>query len=316
MKKLSILIPHYNSSLELERLLNSIPNNNLIEIIIVDDHSSQKHVTKLNELNKNNGNQEIKILFNESGRKSAGAARNKALEFATGDWILFADSDDYFLSGFYEIVNKYFYSDNDIVFFIPTSIYNDTKELAQRHFEYKELIRNFIIQEDEISESRLRYDFTVPWSKLYRASFIKEHSITFDEVMYSNDVMFSTKSGFYADKIETSTDVIYCVTRDKGSLTSTLNEQIFDIRLEVSLRKFIFLKENLSKEGFKKLGMSGRPALIRARQFGISKVIKVYKILRVHRIKIVSFKIFNPIWIINRYKKIRRKEKDLKRYLN
>lgn len=315
MVKLSIIVPHHNSALMLERLLKSIPDKEFIEIVIIDDHSSQEQLAKLNELIEKYSNRDINLLFNKFGKKSAGAARNKGLEFITGDWVLFADSDDYFLSGFYDVVSNYFFSDNDIVFFAPTSIYNDTQELAQRHVNYESFILEYLSQRDRLSALRLRYGFVVPWSKLFRTSFIKEYSIDFDEVMYSNDVMFSTKSGFYADKIEVSTANIYCVTRGKTSLTSKVNEDIFDIRLNVVLRRIRFLKENLSKEDFNKLGYNnGRPLLLKARRFGIRKVLEVYKILKEHRIEIFTVRVFNLVWIFDRYRKIRRRENSFKKY--
>ncbi|AOM81660.1 glycosyltransferase family 2 protein [Salisediminibacterium beveridgei] len=314
MKKLSIVIPHYNSSDSLVRLLNSIPVNDFIEIIIVDDRSSEEHVSVLKQLTEEFLNHHIKLFFNDVGEKSAGAARNIGLEHVTGEWILFADSDDFFTEGFYEVISQYFESDNDIVFFTPTSIYNDTNEVATRHTSYEELVQNYLSQPDWYSEARLRYGYDVPWSKLFRVSFIKTHLIEFDEVIYSNDVMFSLKAGFYAMEFEVSKDVIYCVTRDRGSLTSTVNEETFDIRLGVTIRKYIFLRENLPRKDFEKLELSGRGALMGARQFGLKKVLGVYRALRRHRIKIISLKIFNPMWFLDRYKRVRSKEKELEKY--
>ena len=66
--KFSLIIPHHGDDRLLDRLLKSIPDRDDLETIVIRDDKA----------------------------KGAGWARNKGLEHAVGEYVLFADSDDYF----------------------------------------------------------------------------------------------------------------------------------------------------------------------------------------------------------------------------
>lgn len=156
----------------------------------------------------------------------------------------------YSLITFFYKVNKYFESIYDVIFFKPTSIDLVTGSITQRHIRYEELINEYINKKKRKSELSLRYNFFVPWSKLIKASLVKENKILFDEVLVSNDVMFSTKVGYYLKDFYVSEEVIYCVTRREGSLTTTIDQRLFDIRLNVFINYCNYLKEKLDKKRF------------------------------------------------------------------
>ena len=92
--KVSIIIPAYNVEKYIASSLNSAINQvyKNIEIIIVDDASTDR--TK--EIIKEYANKDKRIIpFYQSQNKGVSAARNVGLRAATGDFILFLDSDDY-----------------------------------------------------------------------------------------------------------------------------------------------------------------------------------------------------------------------------
>ena len=88
-KKFSIIIPNYNKEDYVEETLNSIFNQTYknYEVIVIDDASSDNSIEKIK-------NYDVKLFH--TNRKMAGGARNVGLDNATGDYILFLDSDDYF----------------------------------------------------------------------------------------------------------------------------------------------------------------------------------------------------------------------------
>lgn len=92
--KISIIIPVYNVEIYLRECLDSCINQTLedIEIICVDDCSTDNSYKILEEYSKKDPR--IKILRQKENKKQ-GAARNKGLEFATGEYVWFIDSDDY-----------------------------------------------------------------------------------------------------------------------------------------------------------------------------------------------------------------------------
>lgn len=90
----------------------------------------------------------------------------------------------------------------------------------------------------------IRYGFYVPWSKVYRLKFLIENDINFDEVIASNDVMFSLKAGYLARDIEISDEIIYTVTRGRGSLTVNKSIEVLSSRYEVELRRIDYINDN------------------------------------------------------------------------
>lgn len=305
MIDISIIIPHYNSVNSLKRLIETIPLQANIQTIIVDD-KSDKDIEKLDLLKEELSYREnVVFLENKTTKKGAGVCRNIGIENAEGKWLLFADSDDFFTENFHETVNKYLAYDYDVVFFRPTSIEEDTGNTSNRHHEYEALILNYLNKRDLESELNLRFKFFVPWSKMIKREFVEKHKICFDEIAVSNDVMFSTKVGFYMKNYTVSECIIYCVTRNSGTLTTNINSDLFDIRLKTHIVYYNFLRDRLDSEQFHQLRLKGLGFIINAHKYklGIKKILYVVDELKNNKIKIINFKDFNPFIL---FKKIRK----------
>jgi len=298
MTTLSIIIPHYNSVEELKILLSSIPDNKNIQTIIVDDKSTVDKES-YNKLKKKLENTSTLFLKNKTNKKGAGVCRNIALQHADGQWILFADSDDFFMEDFYNLISPYFLTEYDIIYFRPTSLDKKTDKVSDRHIEYENIIMNYLENPSMETENNLRFKYYVPWSKLISREFIERNDIKFDEVIVANDVMFSTKVGYYAEEFDVSSEVIYCVTRDKGSLTTKVNKKAFYSRLYVWIDFYNFLKRRLIKKEFEALNLNGRAFLIRAIKynFNLKEIINIYNILRENKVKLFDKKILNPVFL-------------------
>tara|TARA_B100000809_G_scaffold258254_1_gene301158 strand:- start:4576 stop:5295 length:720 start_codon:yes stop_codon:yes gene_type:complete len=97
MKTLSILIPAYNEGRTIHLILDKVkdvvlPNGITKEIIIVNDFSSDNTVEKVEKYK--NENLELGIqLFSQEENKGKGAAIHKAIELATGDYLIVQDAD-------------------------------------------------------------------------------------------------------------------------------------------------------------------------------------------------------------------------------
>jgi glycosyltransferase involved in cell wall biosynthesis len=301
MVKVSIIIPHYNSIESLEKLLLSIPKIDEIEIIVVDDRSNN-NLEKHSALMKSNMFSHVIFMDNNTNKKGAGVCRNIGFKRAKGEWVLFADADDILLDNFYETVKQYFKTNNDVIFFTPTSIESQTGDISDRHETYEKIIVNYIQKNDYEAKLFLRYRFLVPWSKLIRTNFLKKNRIYFDEVIASNDVMFSTKVGYYMKKFEVSNKVIYCVTRNIGSLTVNISENVFDARLMVHISYCNFLRSNLNSKELKYFDIKGSGYILSVIKYrlGLKKILSTYSLLHQEKIKIFDFKFFNPVYTIKK----------------
>lgn len=310
---LSIIIPHYNSSDLLEKLLSTIPKDQDIEVIVIDDKSENKHVEYINSLNSLDQYIDFSFLKNETSKKGAGVARNLGLEHANGEWILFADADDYFTNNFYESINKYFASKNEVVFFEPTSIYIDTGEIADRHRRIVKILEDYKHSEDQKSELDLRYNLPGPTCKLIKKDFLDKNNIKFDEILIAEDVIFATKVGYFMKEFDTSDSIIYTITRKHGSSTTSLNKKVFNARLKVKIEYFNFLKNNLTHEKFNRMNISFSGWLFSSLKYGIVEFVKTFLLLKKENVKIYDKRIWNIKFIfkklMDRYKNLRNNKK-------
>lgn len=237
----SIIIPNRNQDFVLQRALASIPQRSDVEIIIVDDNSSPGII----DINKYPGieRSDCHVVFTKEG-KGAGYARNVGIGKAKGKWFLFLDSDDFFMEGFLDILDKYTNGTVDIVYFNVTCVDSSTLEKSSSlDWKLKALAR--YSNRLKLLEEYCRYHYLEPWGKLFRRDFILAHQIRFDETYCANDVLFSVKSGHFASSIVFDPFEMYCHTIRVGSLGLQLFDEPQKImaRLDVAWRLQQFYDE-------------------------------------------------------------------------
>lgn len=298
-KSISVIVPHYNTPDTLLRLIRSIPIKDDIEVLVVDDNSNIPLETLQNKLEIF---PHVQLFQNDSGVKGAGASRNIALRRARGKWVLFADADDFFVEGFYENLLPYLESDYDIVYFSPTSMDEQTGRVSSRHLYYLDLVNHYCQKPTFQNLAALKYGFCTPWSKLIRLGLLYKNNIFFDEILTSNDIMCMIKCAFHSARITASDQTIYCVTRGVQTLTSRKDEKRFDIRIDVLIRRYCFLRENLSKREFRythtdRLAM-GRLVEVIVDRWGFRKLISVLGLYHKNKVKFFDIGLLNPITLL------------------
>ena len=254
--RLSIVIPHRNTPEKLLRLLDSIPESFLIDVVVVDDNSNPgREAHHLRPIYPN-----VRFFQNPGPDHNAGSARNHGLSQIHGEWVLFADADDYFVNKGLETVLasvELANPETEIVFFGVTSWNENEGRSGSRHESRLTQIDKFLKSREEI---QLRYGWHPPWGKAIRVSLINQFEIRFDSVIAGNDVMFSMWAGHHARKIEVITSSIYCVTESSSSLTSNLSPARALSRLDVLSRE----NKALIRLGIKKKLNYGLGYLIRS----------------------------------------------------
>ena len=233
MLNYSIIIPHRDIPQLLQRCLNSIPQHPDLEVIVVDDNSKPDVVDSDHFPGMERS--DTTVIFDKSG-KGAGRARNIGLEHAKGKWLLFADADDLYVDGMYDIISQWKDSDADVVYFKNQCVSSDDLTHSFSNMcSYNDYIDTCIKEGDE---RFVRLTYCVPWGKLYRRGFVERHDFRFDEVPYSNDVYFSFCTGYYARKIEVVDTILYVYTRRKESLSGTFCSKPGElaVRADVSFR--------------------------------------------------------------------------------
>lgn len=107
--KVSVIIPVYNKEKHIEKCLDSVLNQtyNNLEIIIIDDASTDSS----SSIVENIEDKRIKIISLPEN-KGVSTARNKGIEFSTGDYICFLDADDFWVLNKIERQVKFIESNN------------------------------------------------------------------------------------------------------------------------------------------------------------------------------------------------------------
>ena len=236
----TIIIPHRNIPLLLERLIKSIPMRDDLEIIVVDDHSDANIVDFEHFPGKNRKN--LTLIFNQKNN-GAGNARNSAIPMAKGKWILFADADDFFNDGFDEFLNQFVDSNADVVYFSANSVDSDTYAPSDRADHIHEFMKMYV-DDNKSGELILRYLFSETVCKMVKRDLIRQYSIVFDDTSIHEDVRFACSVGHHAKVIAVVNKDLYCITSRMGSLSGTQSMTTYMDELKVFARWKKFLLEN------------------------------------------------------------------------
>lgn len=196
--RLSIIIPMYNASQYIERCLNSIYhqglNVNEFEVIVINDGSTDNSL----EIVKDYLTSYKNIRFFSQKNSGQGAARNLGIKHATGEYILFLDSDDFLLpQSINKILSIVKHVSCDVINFLmevelPTG---NVKESYLYHYDYDKIYSG--------KELLLRTGINIgsACSSLYKRSFILQNNIFFPVDMKHEDVFFSYQIYTFASRV-------------------------------------------------------------------------------------------------------------------
>lgn len=181
MVKFSVVIPVYNAAHTIRRCVESIANNTFkdVEIILIEDGSQDDSWKVCSELAEEFPG--VVALHNE---KNSGVSytRNRGLEYASGQYTMFVDSDDWVAPNYYETFARVLEQHNS-PFAICGYVNHDEKqngrtdEFKWKDFEGKKKVNLQSVLKELYDDCLLQQ----LWNKAFITSVIKENSIRFDE---------------------------------------------------------------------------------------------------------------------------------------
>lgn len=254
--KVSIIIPVYNVEKYIKRCVNSLLAQTLkdIEIILVDDESSDKSPELCDELASNDNR--IKVIHKQN--EGAGLSRNAALKIATGEYIGFVDSDDFVdplmfetlyntaeefgsdlvLSGVRFVDGNMFESKGDSVlkeYFNGTTHFETTEQLNE--------LRMGIVGAKPFEPDDSKYGMSI-WKNLFRHSVIKENNLKFqsEREMLSEDALFMIDFIANTRKATGLKEVFYNYCRNGESISKSYKKDRFE-------KSLVFVSETEKRFG-------------------------------------------------------------------
>ena len=166
----SIIIPHKNILKLLQRCLDSIPERDDVQVLIVDDNSDPaivdfEHFPGLQRKN-------TIVVFDKSS-KGAGHARNIGIEHSNSKWLIFADADDFFNYCIDECLDKYKDASEDVIYFFANSLDSVTYVNNNRGGAVNNQLERYM-SDNESNEWLVRYESGVPWAKFFNPMLSKK----------------------------------------------------------------------------------------------------------------------------------------------
>lgn len=235
--KFSIIIPHHNEISLLKRLMITVPDRKDIQVIVVDDCSNTENRRDLEKLSLEYPSYEFYFLKENQG---GGAARNFGLSKAQGSFVVFADSDDFFLPSFNDILDSVDES-FDIVYFNAISLDSLNFSIRKRNQRLNSWISKYF---KDGNEKNLRFLFGEPWCKIIKRSVIYTNKIQFEETKIHNDTYFSYMIGYYAENIKVIDVCGYVIVERKSSVSKKVSDDRLIMRTKIFFQKNLFLKKN------------------------------------------------------------------------
>lgn len=211
--KISIIVPVYKVEAYIKKCIESVmlQTYSNLEIILVDDGSPDRCGEICEEYAAKD--QRIMVIHRENGGLSA--ARNSGLEVATGDFVLFVDSDDYIHPDMVKkLYNTACEKKADIV------VCDYIKVMENEEIEIPEVPKEIIeITENNCLEYMLgetKITFTVAWNKLYKRALFE--NICFPERKLHEDEFVTYKLLHKAKKIIYLKEILYYYVQRTSSI--------------------------------------------------------------------------------------------------
>ena len=237
--KISVIIPIYNGEQYIKNLIVSLLSQNVYELIVIDDGSTDKSYDICRFFAENNKNVKV-IRIENSG---SGPARNIGIQNSTGDYLYFPDADDKLGVKAFDRIRCVLEKNNpDLLVFGYKTIYPDgsVEKKIYNNFSIdgKEARRNYY----EFSCMESKYGIQgAPWNKVFKKSIIIDNNIEYPHLRRHQDEVFISN---YVECIEGQilfiSDLLYTYYANDPNL----EWKKFPIDYEVSVKGLIDNRKN------------------------------------------------------------------------
>lgn len=243
--RISIIVPAHNVEKYLDKCMISLLEQTYkdIELIIVNDHSEDRTYDMLKKWQK----KDKRIKLFDSTERGVSAARNFGLDHATGEFIMFCDSDDYYEPTTCEDMISTIQSTNaDIAISELKYVYQTHQEKRLDDELYSSLQYSGVKRTSEIEIPEIN---VFPVNKIFRKENIDLYNIRFPIGRYYEDAYFSFAYLYSCNTVAFLHKRLYNYIRREGS-TMSITWSVKDAKdtsidhVYVIIELYKFLKKN------------------------------------------------------------------------
>ena len=221
MNKLSIIIPIYNVESYIQRCLESIIGQKTdsfnTECIIVDDCSPDNSMNIANNIISSYKGSIVFKILRHNKNMGLSEARNSGLKIASGDSILFIDSDDYLMPNALSCMMeaKANYPDVDIII-------GNVYEHKYKKNQYKLKEQQLITGGTEVRRWMLTNEFAISaWNKIFSRDLLIENQLFFEPGILYEDIPWTHKLYTKISSILLLPNVTYGYWYNENSISSS-----------------------------------------------------------------------------------------------
>ncbi len=221
--KVSFIVPIYNVEAYLPKCLESISTqtHSNIEVLMVNDgatDSSREIAKKFSEIDNR-----FILIDRENGGLSA--ARNTGLSRATGQAVVFVDSDDFIEPEYTELcVNRLIETESDMV---CCRLQYDNPFTKEEHIYGHNLPTHTLTDDDIIINALLVKDIHTPvWAKIYTRDFLSKHGLVFYEGIVNEDALFTSQVSMHARRVAFVNRSLYHSLERPGSISRSSQDRL------------------------------------------------------------------------------------------
>ena len=206
---ISVIIPVYNIQQHLRECLDSVLGQSYphLQVICVDDGSTDESPAILAQYAQKDNR--VQVIRQQNA--GPGAARNTGLEAATGEYVIFLDSDDWFEPDFLEkMVDTAVREGADVA--ICRAVEFDTnsgRELPSEWMMKKQYLPGKLaFAPQEMADHLFQFTYGMPWDKFYRRELLTTSGIRYPALKNSEDLAFVYPTLLAAKRIAVVDEVL------------------------------------------------------------------------------------------------------------
>lgn len=207
--EISVIIPVYNIQQHLRECLDSVLGQSYphLQVICVDDGSTDESPAILAQY----AQKDPRVQVIRQQNAGPGAARNTGLEAATGEYVIFLDSDDWFEPDFLEkMVDTAVREGADVA--ICRAVEFDTnsgRELPSEWMMKKQYLPGKLaFDPQEMADHLFQFTYGMPWDKFYRRELLTTSGIRYPALKNSEDLAFVYPTLLAAKRIAVVDEVL------------------------------------------------------------------------------------------------------------